>query len=128
MIKSKFILEILRLSIKDEKYEDLLFQQFQYLSLSEVEYTGTGAHISFKANSKIRKFRLTTLQLNESFGDFSNQFDKLELKNKSLNILADLTVYLTEGIISGIEIWNKLGNYPSYEIRTYQIRIKKVSN
>ena len=50
-------------------------------------------------------------------------FTNIELVNKELDILADITIHLKDGIIDHIEIWNKTGvDYPLEELLTYELR------
>ncbi len=55
-------------------------------------------------------------------GNPIERIDGLELINESQNILADISVHLTNGIIDCVEIWNKNGeNYPKNEPNKYQL-------
>lgn len=122
MIESKLIADILHLNIEGQKFEDLLFNQVDHLTIKEKEHTGSGLFIYFEYNKEIEKYRLSDTQLNELFGKHNPRIENFELINPELNILADATVHLADGLIDCVEIWNKSGNYPKVEIVTYELK------
>jgi hypothetical protein len=122
MIKSELISEIIELTLEGEKYEDLLFDQIKYLTEKEEEHTGVGLYVYLKQDLGIEKYRLTESQLIELFNNHNHQLEKFELINSALNVKADTTVHLSNGLIDSIEIWNKIGDYPKGELMTYELK------
>jgi len=122
MIKSELISNILELTVEGETFEKQLFEQIELLTESRIEHTGTGMYIYFDIDDKTKAHQLSKSQLKEMFGDFNHDLTKFELVNSSINVLADLTVHFTDGIIDCLEIWNKLGEYPKEELVTYQLK------
>ncbi len=122
MIESELISNILELTVEGEKFEALLYQQINHLTVKKKEHTGVGLFVYLKYDKEIEKYRLSDSQLDELFGNYNHQLDKFELINSDLNVLADTTVHLTDGLIDCIEIWNKLGDYPKEELITYELK------
>ena len=122
MIESEFILTIIEITIEGEKFENQILEQLNFLSEKNNEYTGVGIYTYLQPQVGIEKHQLTKDQLDEMFGIYNNELTKFELINVELNILADVTMNFRQGIIDNIEIFNKLGEYPTEELLTYQLR------
>ena len=122
LIKSKLLSEVIKLTCEGEKYEDILFEQIKYLTERMEEHTGVGLYVYFKHDKGIKNYKLTSNQLNDLFGKNNHQIEKFELINSTKNILADLTVHFSEGLIDCVEIWNKLGDYPKYELTKFVLK------
>jgi hypothetical protein len=122
MIKSELISNILELTVEGEKFESLLFEQIERLTEKESEHTRIGLYVYLKSESGIEKHRLSESQLEQMFGEHNHELTKFELINKNENILADLTVHFSNGIIDCVEIWNKTGDYPKEELLTYELK------
>lgn len=122
MIKSEFISNIVELTVEGEKFEELLFEQIRHLTEKEEEHTGVGLYVYFKYEPGIEKYRLTESQLTELFGDFAHRLEKFNLINSEMNVLADTTVHISNGLIECLEIWNKLGDYPKEDLVTYELK------
>lgn len=122
MIKWEFVSNIIELTIEDEKFEDILFEQIRHLIEKEEEHTGVGLYVYFKYEPEIEKYRLTESQLAELFGGSAHRLEKFELINSEINLLADTIVHFSNGLINYLEIWNKLGDYPKGELVTYELK------
>lgn len=122
MIKSELISTILELNIEAEKFESQLFEQIELLTEKEYEHTGVGLYVYLKPENGIEGHRLSKSQLEQMFGEHNHELTKFELINKNENVLADLTVHFSNGIIDCVEIWNKLGDYPQEELFTYELK------
>lgn len=122
MIKSELISTILELTIEAEKFESQLFEQIELLTEKEYEHTGVGLYVYLKPENGIEGHRLSKSQLEQMFGEHNHELTKFELINKNENVLADLTVHFSNGIIDCVEIWNKLGDYPQEELFTYELK------
>ena len=122
MIKSELISTIIELTVEAEEFESQLFEQLGLLTEKETEYTRVGLYVYLKPENGIEEHRLSKLQLEQMFGEHNHELTKFELINKSLNVLADLTVHFSNGIIDCVEIWNKLGDYPKEELLTYELK------
>jgi hypothetical protein len=111
MITSEFILNILHLALDDDTTES--FQnQIPFLTIKEFIHTGIGFYIYFDNNSQVKQQPIISNMPLTGVG----------IKNDKENILADVIVYITEGLISCIEIFNKNGeNYPTAELTSYEM-------
>ena len=124
MIKSQLLLDILDLIFDGLENEKNLRCQIPFLKESSQEHTGIGLFINLDADKNINEYKISTInQLNKDVdGNPIERIDGLELINESENILADISVHLTNGIIDCVEIWNKNGeNYPENELNKYQL-------
>ncbi len=127
MIKSEFVSTIIEVTFEGEKFEDLLLEQIQHLSEKEENYTGSGLFLYFQHNNAIENYRLSRAQLNEICGEGCDHLTKFELINPQLKVLAYVTVHFSKGLVSYVEIWNKLGEYPKEELLSYELqRIKNI--
>lgn len=122
MIISEFISNIIEITIEGEKFENLLFNQIQYLTENKTEHTGVGVCVYLEPVKGIEKYQLSKPQIDEMFGILNQQLTKFELINSNENVLADLTVHFSNGLIDCVEIWNKLGDYPMQELISYELK------
>jgi len=124
MIESKLTLDIIDLFFDGEKDAELFKMQINHLKISEIEYTGFGAFISFENDDEIYKFKAYSDFEND---DFENEnrltiLDGIVIKNESLNIEASAMIRIEDGIIESIEIFNYNGfRYPESELEHYEI-------
>lgn len=120
------ISNILKNTIEGERFEGLLLRQLDCLSEKEFEHTGVGLFVYMKASKAIEPYRLSSSQLDLMFGGYNHQLTKFELINEGLNVQADVSIHFHGGLIDSVEIWNKLGDYPTEELMTYEL--KRLSN
>jgi len=111
MINSKFILDILDLILDEEKTK-ILRKQIDFLNVSKIEHTGIGMFINFENN-----FHETKLQ------NFSDQvLNGVEILNEKQNVLAAVILYVKNGKIEKLEIFNKNGfDFPQEYLDEYLI-------
>ncbi|UOK42203.1 MULTISPECIES: hypothetical protein [Flavobacterium] len=124
MIKSQLILDILDLILDGLENEKNLHCQIPFLKEGNQEHTGVGVFINFEAEPNITNHKISTANCltKDVDGNPIERIDGLELINESLNILADVSIHLSNGIIDCVEIWNKNGeNYPKEEPKQYQL-------
>lgn len=122
MIDSELISEIIELTVEGEKFQNLLFEQLNHLTIKDQEHTGVGLFVHFKYDEGIEEYRLNDNQLKELFGKHNHKIENIELINSEVEILADTAVHLTDGLIDCVEIWNKVGSYPKEELLTYELK------
>ncbi|MGB8190847.1 MAG: hypothetical protein WCF67_02955 [Chitinophagaceae bacterium] len=99
--------------------------QIRFLSLRAKEHTAIGLFIYFAADQGIDQYKTDVGDIHhfEAGGNSIERIDGVEISNDNLNILADVTVYLKNGIIDSLEIWNKNGHdYPIKEPANYELR------
>jgi len=119
MIESKLTLDILDLFFDGEKDAELFKMQIKHLTIVEIEYTGIGAFITFESDKEIYKYKANSDSVNENRLTI---LDGIVLKNKDLNIEANVMISVDDGIIESIEIFNSNGfEYPKYELEHYEI-------
>ncbi|WP_386126693.1 hypothetical protein [Winogradskyella litorisediminis] len=99
-----------------------MFEQIELLTEKESEHTGVGLYVYLEPEIGIEGHRLSKSQLEQMFGEHNHELTKFELINKNENVLADLTIHFSNGIIDCVEIWNKLGDYPKGELLTYELK------
>ncbi len=124
MIDSKLTLDILNLFFDGEKDTELFKTQTGYLTISEIEYSGVGAFITFENDEKINEYKAYS-ELKDS--EFANEnrltiLDGIIIRNEELNIEASAMIRIEDGIIESIEIFNYNGfEYPESELENYEI-------
>lgn len=124
MIQSKYILDILDLTFDKFEFEHLLRKQILFLTEHKREYTGVGLYVYFIGDKEIENFKIPTDKiLNFDIdGNPIEILDGVEIKNERLNVFADTTIYIKNGLIDYVEIWNKNGgNYPREELTSYEL-------
>ncbi|MDR6969160.1 hypothetical protein J2X31_003187 [Flavobacterium arsenatis] len=119
MIYSRLAFDILDLFFDGELNAELFKNQIKDLNIYEIEYTGFGAFISFKNHPEIYKFRAQYGSLKENKSIIS---DGVIIKNPTLNIEASAVIFIEDGIIESIEIFNYNGyEYPQSELEHYEV-------
>lgn len=88
----------------------MIRSQLDFLTDENYNYKGSGLFVSFSHNDNITAKRI--------------QKDNLVLygvliKSSELEIGADATVFVTNGIIDYLEIWSQSGDYPKRELTDY---------
>ena len=121
MIESEFIKDILDLTFEGEKHSDLLFQQIDHLKLKETDYTGVGCYYYFEQSKEIENFKLSKNQLLDLFGNSCHMIQNVYIINQKVNVNAQAMVWLIDGLIDCIEIWNGSDTYPKGELITYKL-------
>ena len=115
--------DLLDISLEGEVCEEKLRHQIGFLSIREEEHTGTGLYTYLDAGDEIIKFRLSEEEIEKMNIGSAKQFTNIELINEHLDILADITIHIEDGVIDCVEIWNKTGaEYPKEELITYELK------
>ncbi len=114
MIHSTFILDIFDLLFDGDEIGVNLRKQVNFLTEAEYEYTSVGVFVNFTYSIGIDKYRILSTALNH--GDVLNGVTIHSDKN---NVEADAQVFLKDGLICYLEIWNKIGDYPSKDLDDY---------
>ena len=111
MIQSEFIKNILDLTFDNYEFSDLLRKQIPFLSELDRNYTGSGVFVNFVSDKEIEGYKIDTDKVTnfDTDGNAIEILNGVEIRNDSLDILADASVYLTNGLIDSVEIWNKNG-------------------
>lgn len=110
MIKSKFILDILDLLLDGDNDGLMIRQQLDHIIDENYNYTGSGLFVKFSNSDSIstKRIQKDTLVLNGVL-----------IESSELEIGADATVFITNGIIDYLEIWSQSGDYPKRELTDY---------
>lgn len=111
MIRSRFILDILTLLLDGED-SILLIPQLDYIFDSDYNYTnGGGCIITFSYSDDIVKYKSKeNIVLNGVI-----------IESSELEVGADATLFMKDGIIDYLEIWSFDGNYPNKELKNYKL-------
>ena len=113
MIESKFTLDILDLILDDEAEAKSLREQIDFLTETEIEYTGIGMFIYFENVFKYEKLS----------NHRNSVYNGVELRDEKQNVLADVILHVENGLIKAIEIFNKNGeDYPSGKLENYILK------
>ena len=113
MIESKFTLDILDLILDDEAEAKSLREQIDFLTETEIEYTGIVMFIYFE----------NVFIYEEPSNHRNSVYNGVELINEKQNVLADVILHVENGLIKSIEIFNKNGeDYPSGKLESYILR------
>jgi len=124
MIKSRFIRDILDLTLDGFESEELARKQIPFLSEGETEYTGVGLFIDFIIGEGAECYRIPTDKATslDIDGNTILPLYGAEIRNDELNISADTILHFKNGIIGCLEIWNHNGeNYPKEEPDNYEL-------
>lgn len=116
MITSAFVLDILKLTLDfglaDTDYKKLL-DQIHFLSIESYEYTGGGVFIGFRHFPGIEEYRINQDKL---------ILNGVEIKSPELDIGAESTLFVKDGLMDYLEIWNYGEVYPETDLKKYLIR------
>ena len=112
MIKSTYILDIFDLIFDEYESAELIKKQIPLIKEESREHTGIGLFINFKGCEEIENYKTPTLKFPvfDTDGNPIKRLNGVEIKNDALDILADITVHLRNGLIDSIEIFNKNGS------------------
>jgi hypothetical protein len=110
MIQSRFIADILDLLLDGDEDGVALRSQIPFLTDSDYEYTGSGLFVSFSHSESISQFKLIS-NTAVTHG--------VEIKSSELELGADTTLFISEGMVSTLEIFAYDGNYPEKELTDY---------
>jgi hypothetical protein len=111
MIDSKYISDILEKIIETENDHDLLKSQLEYMVIQDYKYTWTGLFVHFEKQNKIETFKVTEDKI----------LNGLIIKSPELELDAEATLFIKDGIIDYLEIWSHSGKYPNHEIQEYKL-------
>jgi hypothetical protein len=124
LINSQYILDIFDLAFDDHSESELLRKQIPFLTMIDIDHTGIGAFIHFFSDNQIQQFKLDTSNATnfDIEGNPTSMLDGIEIKNENLSILADAIIWLKNGLIDHLEIFNKCGeDYVLTEPEHYQL-------
>ncbi|WP_124980483.1 hypothetical protein [Nonlabens xiamenensis] len=113
MIKSKFIQDILTLLLDGDKDGEEVKEQLDFISETELNYTGVGVFISFEHAEGIEDFKTTKSNL---------VLNGVTIKSPELEIGADSTLFFKNGFIDYLELWSFNGEYPKNELTKYELK------
>lgn len=112
MIKSNFINDILNLLLDGDKAGLKAKPQQDFISIKDIEYTGSGAFIMFNHIDGIENNYATDANL---------VLNGLTIKSPELNIAAEATLVFKDGLINYLEIWSYDGEYPEKDLSQYTL-------
>lgn len=110
MINSKFILDILDLLLDGDNDGFMLRHQLDDLTDDNYNYTGSGLFVTFSHNDNILAKRIHSDDL---------LLNGILIKSSELEIGAECSIFISNGIIDYLEIWSHSGNYPKRELKDY---------
>lgn len=112
MIRSKFVASIVDLLLDTHPQENSLRQQLFCLEESEIEYSGSGAFISFAYSERIKPLLVS---------DTLERLGGVKAESPELGDGAEASLVIDHGIIDYLEIWCYAGPYPEYELQDYTL-------
>ncbi len=110
MIQSRFIADIIDLLLDGDEEGTALRNQIPFLTDSDYEYTGAGLFVGFLYDKAIYQFKLTSSTI---------LTDGVEIKSSELEGSASTSLFISEGLISSLEIFAYDGKYPEKELTNY---------
>ncbi|KAA9333037.1 hypothetical protein F0P96_08615 [Hymenobacter busanensis] len=111
MLKSKFVSDILTLLLDADDAVDALQHQLAFLEEDDLEYTTRGVIIAFKQLPGIEAYRCAA----------DGYYPGVTIKSTELEVGADATLVVDNGLIDYLEIWAFGGVYPSHELKQYEL-------
>lgn len=112
MIQSKFIADILDLLLDGDEDGLALRKQLPFLTDSDYKYTGAGLFVEFSHAEPISQFKLTSS---------TSVTDGVEIKSSELADGAATILFITDGLVSTLEVVANDGNYPAKELTDYEL-------
>jgi len=111
MIQSRYLLDILDLAFEeDNDTQSELIKQVKHLTEKERLHTGIGLYVYFENKS----LPVTTKT--------DELFTGIIVKNESQEVDAEVMIYIVNGLINHIEIFNRTGTpYPTDDLQSYSI-------
>jgi hypothetical protein len=111
MINSKMVSDLLQLLLEDDAEGQTYFLQLPYLSISNVNYTGSGVFFQFS--------HIPTIEIYKTDEEY-NHFCAVRISSEELTAEAEAIVYVKNGILDYLEVWSFDGNYPERELGSYK--------
>ena len=111
MVRSKYIQDILTLLLDDDDYS-LLRKQVDFIEEDSYEYTESGVFVSFKHEQKISNYKYGNRQL---------RLNGVLIKSDEIDIGAEASVVIDNGIIDYLEIWPYGDIYPRKDLVYYTL-------
>ena len=113
MISSKFVLDILELSLDGDEIGKTLRLQIEYLIDAEYNYTGVGLFVTFQSTAGIENYKYKKDKV---------VLDGVSITSNELGNGASAIIFVTEGVIDTLEIWAHDFEYPRKELKNYTLR------
>lgn len=113
MISSKFVLEILDLLLDGDEPGKALRPQIAHLTDAEYDYTGVGLFVTFQFAIGIERFRYKKDRV---------ILEGVSITSDDLSNGASAIVFVSNGIITTLEIWSHDGEYPKRELSNYKLK------
>jgi hypothetical protein len=112
MIKSKYIADILDLLLDGDTAGASARLQIPFLTDEDYEYTGSGLFVGFSHTDGIIKYKTS---IRDEF------INGVIITATEFPIEAEASLFFEEGLISYLEIWCYLGDYPHQELTKYTL-------
>ena len=109
MIQSQYIYDIIKLLLNSKEYE-MLKNQAYYIKEENYEYTDSGVFISFEHEENSLKYRTTDKHL---------RLGGILIKSDEIDIGAEASLVINNGLIDYLEIWSYAGLYPHRNLTNY---------
>jgi hypothetical protein len=101
MITSRFIFNILYLSLDDDTLDQNIGRQLSFLTEQPYEYTSAGFFVGFSHEAGIEKFRTK---------DDTIRLNGVVIRSQEIEPGAEAMVVINNGIIDYLEVWSHSGN------------------
>jgi hypothetical protein len=112
MITSKYILDILELLLDGDNDGITARGQLAFSSEDNFEYTDSGLFVRFSHSDGISKYKASKQDL---------ILNGIKIQTTEYPIEADATLFFKDGLITYLEIWCYLGNYPKQDLTKYTL-------
>ena len=112
MVRSKYITDILEHLLDGDDAGLSAKQQLHFITEENLEYTPSGLFVTFAHSDGIAEHKVADEDL---------ILDGVEIHSTEFPIQAHAFLYFSNGIISLLEIWCYLGNYPVHDLKEYTL-------
>ncbi|NII27033.1 hypothetical protein HB364_18225 [Pseudoflavitalea sp. X16] len=112
MITSTYIKDILTLLLDGDNEGLAAKPQLEFIVDAEYQYTGGGLFVSFSYKDGIEAYSIDKKDL---------ILNGVKIETSQYPIEADASLFFNDGLISYLEIWCYLGDYPDKDLKQYTL-------
>ncbi len=111
MVQSQYIRDILTLLLDDDEYA-LLSQQVEYIKDETFDYTNSGVFVNFKHEEQGLNYKQDNQHI---------RLNGVLIKSDEIDIAAEASLVINDGLIDYLEIWSYGDIYPSADLTHYTL-------
>jgi len=112
MINSNYVADILKLLFEGENEGLLANKQLPFTTEDDYEYTGGGLFVSFNHDEEALEYKVSKSDL---------VLKGVKIESTEFEMEAEATLFFKDGLISLLEIWCYMGEYPQQDLTKYTL-------